>query len=128
MERYACGGYFSAIGHTPNTGLFKGALHLDEMGYIMQEGSYDTYTSVEGVFVAGDVYDHRYKQAITAAGSGCKAANDAERWLATKVAHEQGAAPPAPAAGRTPPDLTAGATRHTDTPVVNHTRGRSADS
>jgi thioredoxin reductase (NADPH) len=76
-----CGGYFSAIGHTPNTALFKGQLHLDEMGYIVQEGMYDTYTSIEGVFVAGDVYDHRYKQAITAAGSGCKAAIDAERWL-----------------------------------------------
>jgi thioredoxin reductase (NADPH) len=77
----ACGGYFSAIGHVPNTSLFKGQLHLDEAGYVVQEGMYDTYTSVEGVFVAGDVYDHRYKQAITAAGSGCKAAIDAERWL-----------------------------------------------
>ncbi|MFA5943676.1 MAG: thioredoxin-disulfide reductase [Candidatus Thermoplasmatota archaeon] len=76
-----CGGYFSAIGHNPNTALFKGQLRLDEAGYITQEGMYDTYTSVDGVFVAGDVYDHRYKQAITAAGSGCKAAIDAERWL-----------------------------------------------
>jgi thioredoxin reductase (NADPH) len=83
----ACGGYFSAIGHVPNTGLFKGQLHLDEMGYIMQEGAYDTYTSIEGVFVAGDVYDHRYKQAITAAGSGCKAAIDAERWLESMAQH-----------------------------------------
>ncbi|HEX2065726.1 MAG TPA: thioredoxin-disulfide reductase [Candidatus Thermoplasmatota archaeon] len=81
VSTLACQGYFSAIGHTPNTALFKGQLHLDEMGYIEQEGQYDTYTSVEGVFVAGDVYDHRYKQAITAAGSGCKAAIDAERWL-----------------------------------------------
>ncbi len=87
VETLACQGYFSAIGHTPNTGLFKGSLHLDEMGYIMQEGAYDTYTSVEGVFVAGDVYDHRYKQAITAAGSGCKAAIDAERWLETQGSH-----------------------------------------
>jgi thioredoxin reductase (NADPH) len=84
----ACGGYFSAIGHVPNTGLFKGQLHLDEMGYIMQEGAYDTHTSVEGVFVAGDVYDHRYKQAITAAGSGCKAAIDAERWLESLAQHQ----------------------------------------
>ncbi|MEA3144140.1 MAG: thioredoxin reductase, partial [Thermoplasmata archaeon] len=82
-----CGGYFSAIGHVPNTGLFKGQLHLDEMGYIVQEGQYDTYTNVEGVFVAGDVYDHRYKQAITAAGSGCKAAIDAERWLESQGGH-----------------------------------------
>jgi thioredoxin reductase (NADPH) len=77
----ACGGYFSAIGHTPNTALFKGQLHLDEMGYVVAEGQHETWTSIEGVFVAGDVYDHRYKQAITAAGSGCKAAIDAERWL-----------------------------------------------
>jgi thioredoxin reductase (NADPH) len=75
------GGYFSAIGHTPNTALFKGQLRLDEQGYIVAGGEHETWTSVPGVFVAGDVYDHRYKQAITAAGSGCKAAIDAERWL-----------------------------------------------
>ncbi len=86
-ETFACEGYFSAIGHVPNTPLFKGQLHLDEAGYIMQEGAYDTYTSVSGVFVAGDVYDHRYKQAITAAGSGCKAAIDAERWLESQGKH-----------------------------------------
>ncbi|MEK6985772.1 MAG: thioredoxin-disulfide reductase [Candidatus Thermoplasmatota archaeon] len=84
-ETYPCQGYFSAIGHNPNTNLFKGSLRLDEAGYVVQEGAYDTYTSVEGVFVAGDVYDHRYKQAITAAGSGCKAAIDAERWLETQA-------------------------------------------
>jgi thioredoxin reductase (NADPH) len=87
VRDFPCQGYFSAIGHVPNTGLFKGQLHLDEMGYIVQEGQYDTYTNVEGVFVAGDVYDHRYKQAITAAGSGCKAAIDAERWLETQATH-----------------------------------------
>ena len=87
VSTLACGGYFSAIGHVPNTALFKGQLHLDEMGYIVQEGMYDTYTSIEGVFVAGDVYDHRYKQAITAAGSGCKAAIDAERWLESMAQH-----------------------------------------
>jgi thioredoxin reductase (NADPH) len=87
VRDFPCQGYFSAIGHVPNTGLFKGQLHLDEMGYIVQEGQYDTYTNVEGVFVAGDVYDHRYKQAITAAGSGCKAAIDAERWLESQGGH-----------------------------------------
>lgn len=86
------GGYFSAIGHNPNTALFKGQLRLDEAGYIMAEGAHETYSSVEGVFVAGDVFDHRYKQAITAAGSGCKAAIDAERWLEAQAGH-------APAAG-----------------------------
>ncbi len=84
----ACDGYFSAIGHTPNTGLFKGQLHLDEAGYIVCEDAHETCTNVEGVFVAGDVFDHRYKQAITAAGSGCRAAIDAERWLE----HEKSAA------------------------------------
>jgi thioredoxin reductase (NADPH) len=74
-------GYFSAIGHTPNTSLFKGQLRLEEQGYVVAEGMHETWTDVEGVFVAGDVHDHRYKQAITAAGMGCKAAIDAERWL-----------------------------------------------
>jgi thioredoxin reductase (NADPH) len=74
-------GYFAAIGHTPSTDLFKGSLRLDEAGYIIADGPHETNTSEAGVFVAGDVFDHRYKQAITAAGSGCKAAIDAERWL-----------------------------------------------
>lgn len=80
-ELLPCEGYFSAIGHNPNTDLFKGQLRLEEQGYIVAEGLHETWTSIEGVFVAGDVHDHRYKQAITAAGMGCKAAIDAERWL-----------------------------------------------
>lgn len=80
-----CQGYFSAIGHVPNTAIFKGQLHLDEAGYVVAEGTHETWTNIEGVFVAGDVFDHRYKQAITAAGSGCKAAIDAERWLESRA-------------------------------------------
>lgn len=74
-------GFFMAIGHTPNTKLFRGQLHMDEAGYLVPEGVNQTRTTIPGVFVAGDVFDHRYRQAITAAGSGCKAAIDAERWL-----------------------------------------------
>ncbi len=88
------GGYFSAIGHNPNTALFKGQLRLDEAGYIMCEDANQTCTNVAGVFVAGDVYDHRYKQAITAAGSGCKAAIDAEKWLEHQAARVIGDWPP----------------------------------
>lgn len=76
--RMEAGAVFVAIGHNPNTALFKNVLDLDDEGYIVMDG---TRTSVEGVFAAGDVHDRRYRQAVTAAGFGCQAAIDVDKYL-----------------------------------------------
>jgi len=83
-EELPCTGYFAAIGHTPNTDFLHGKLETTDKGYIIWTKSHRTYTSVDGIFAAGDVADDQYRQAITAAGSGCMAALDAERWLVEK--------------------------------------------
>jgi thioredoxin reductase (NADPH) len=80
-ERLAVGGLFVAIGHKPNTELLGGALPVDAAGYL-QVKEHSSASAIDGVFIAGDVHDHRYRQAVTAAGDGCRAALDAERWLA----------------------------------------------
>lgn len=83
-EELEAGGYFAAIGHTPNTDFLKGQLEMTAKGYLKWTTPFRTYTSKEGVFAAGDVADDYYRQAVTAAGTGCMAALDAERWLASK--------------------------------------------
>ncbi len=80
VETVPFSGVFVAIGHRPNTDLFRGQLELKDNGYLVTHGG-TSRTDIEGVFAAGDVQDDWYRQAITAAGSGCMAAIDAERWL-----------------------------------------------
>ena len=79
ISQLSIDGVFIAIGHKPNTDFLKGQIDLDEKGYVIVKD--ETKTSVEGVFSAGDVSDHRYRQAVTAAGAGCKAVFDAEEYV-----------------------------------------------
>lgn len=87
LRKLDASGMFLAIGHTPNTQFLRGKVDLNEKGYIRWTTPFRTYTSVEGVFAAGDVADDYYRQAITSAGTGCMAALDAERWLAANNIH-----------------------------------------
>jgi thioredoxin reductase (NADPH) len=91
-------GVFVAIGHHPRSELVRGAVDLDPEGYVQVEGN-TTHTSLDGVFAAGDLVDHTYRQAVTAAGTGCSAAIDAERWLAE---HAEPAAPAKTRSAETP--------------------------
>lgn len=83
VQEIPIAGFFVAIGHIPNTKLFKGVLEMEDSGYLVHEPN-STHTNVDGVFVSGDAADHVYRQAITAAGTGCMAALDAERYLGEK--------------------------------------------
>ena len=85
-QNLVVGGLFVAIGHEPNTSIFKDQLELDDKGYVVLKEN--TRTSIEGVFAAGDVHDYRYRQAVTAAGFGCMAALDVEKWLSEKKFHK----------------------------------------
>ena len=102
-------GFFVAIGHQPNTALFKGILDMDAVGYL--KPTIHTMTNIPGVFLAGDVADSRYRQAVTAAGEGCRAAIDAERWLESQGELDSATAEDAAAWGEMPQTTNASAAR-----------------
>jgi thioredoxin reductase (NADPH) len=80
LSERPCGGFFVAIGHRPNTEIFRDVLAMTDQGYLAEQGR-SSLTEIDGVFIAGDVHDSTYRQAVTAAGAGCRAAIDCERWL-----------------------------------------------